>query len=118
MEWVKGAKKFADEVGLADRHDIMLSEGDSQKQISQVQAFIAKAGKDAVMSIDPNLPPDTAPLVKICQEAGADFFPQRNPPAGIVLGVQSLPREGMLIAIDAIANPRGLIPPRVRDERR
>src|SRR5205085_3546473 len=55
VEWVKGAKKFADEVGLSDRHDIMLSEGDSQKQISQVQAFLAKAGKDAVMSIDPNL---------------------------------------------------------------
>ena len=70
VEWVKGAKKFADEVGLSDRHDIMLSEGDSQKQISQVQAFLAKAGKDAVMSIDPNLPPDTAPLVKLCEDAG------------------------------------------------
>src|SRR5216683_341738 len=70
VEWVKGAKKFAAEVGLSDRHDVMLSEGDSQKQISQVQAFLAKAGKDAVMAIDPNLPPDTAPLVKLCEDAG------------------------------------------------
>ncbi len=70
VEWVKGAKKFAAEVGLTDRHDVMLSEGDSQKQISQVQAFLAKAGKDAVMAIDPNLPPDTAPLVKLCEDAG------------------------------------------------
>ena len=62
-----------------------------------------------------NLHPGDFAVIK---EAGADFFPQRNPPAGIVLGLQSLPREGMLIAIDAIANPRGLIPPRVRDERR
>ncbi len=70
VEWTKGAKKFAEEVGLSDRHDIMLSDGDSQKQISQVQAFIAKAGKDAVLAIDPNLPPDTAPLVKLCEDAG------------------------------------------------
>jgi ribose transport system substrate-binding protein len=70
VEWVKGAKKFAAEVGLSDRHDVMLSDGDSQKQISQVQAFLAKAGKDAVMAIDPNLPPDTAPLVKLCEDAG------------------------------------------------
>ena len=70
VEWVKGAKKFAAEVGLSDRHDIMLSEADSQKQISQVQAFLAKAGKDAVLAIDPNLPPDTAPLVKLCEDAG------------------------------------------------
>jgi len=55
--------------------------------------------------------------IAVIKEAGSDFFPQRNPPAGVVLGVQALPREGMLIAIDAIANPRGLIPPRVRAER-
>ena len=30
--------------------------------------------------------------------AGAKFFPQRNPPAGTVLGVAALPREGLLIA--------------------
>jgi enamine deaminase RidA (YjgF/YER057c/UK114 family) len=48
------------------------------------------------------------------REAGAEFFPQRNPPAGIVVGVQSLPREGLLIAIDAVAVMRGLFP--ARDE--
>ena len=61
-----------------------------------------------------NLHPGDFAVIK---EAGADFFPQRHPPAGTVLGVQSLPRDGMLIAIDAVANPRGLIPPRVQDER-
>jgi enamine deaminase RidA (YjgF/YER057c/UK114 family) len=59
-----------------------------------------------------NLHPSDLAAIK---EAGADFFPPRNPPAGVVLGVQALPREGMLIAIDAIANPRGLIPPRIRE---
>ena len=37
------------------------------------------------------------------REAGAKFFPQRNPPAGTVLGVAALPREGLLIAVDAVA---------------
>lgn len=36
------------------------------------------------------------------REAGAKFFPQRNPPAGTVLGVSALPREGLLIAVDAV----------------
>jgi enamine deaminase RidA (YjgF/YER057c/UK114 family) len=36
------------------------------------------------------------------RQAGAKFFPQRNPPAGTVLGVTALPREGLLIAVDAI----------------
>lgn len=39
----------------------------------------------------------------LIREAGATFFPQRNPPAGIVLGVAALPREGLLIAVDAVA---------------
>ena len=34
---------------------------------------------------------------------GARYFPQRNPPAGVVVGVTSLPRDGLLIAVDAVA---------------
>ena len=48
----------------------------------------------------------------IREAAGVEFFPQRNPPAGIVVGVQALPREGLLIAVDAIAVARGMFPPR------
>src|SRR5204863_213636 len=46
------------------------------------------------------------------REAAPDFFPQRNPPAGIVIGVQSLPQEGLLIAVDATAVVRAMILPR------
>src|SRR5438445_13393553 len=46
----------------------------------------------------------------LIREAGGEFFPQRNPPAGLVLGVQSLPKEGLLVAIDAIAVSRGMFP--------
>jgi len=53
----------------------------------------------------------------LIREAGGEFFPQRNPPAGLVLGVQSLPKEGLLVAIDAIAVTRGLFPERRPDGR-
>lgn len=46
------------------------------------------------------------------REAASEFFPQRNPPAGVVLGVQSLPMEGLLIAVDANAFVPALFLPR------
>src|ERR1043166_8675165 len=36
----------------------------------------------------------------VIRAAAPDFFPQRNSPAGTIVGVQSLPREGLLIAVD------------------
>jgi enamine deaminase RidA (YjgF/YER057c/UK114 family) len=52
----------------------------------------------------------------VIREAGAAFFPQRNPPAGVVLGVQSLPRDGMLIAVDATAVIKAMFRP-IREDR-
>ena len=48
------------------------------------------------------------------REAGAEFLPARNPPAGIIVGVQSLPLEGLLIAVDATAVIRAMFQPRQR----
>ena len=42
--------------------------------------------------------------------------PQRNPPAGTVLGVAALPREGLLIAVDAVALIKANFRP-LRDDR-
>lgn len=47
----------------------------------------------------------------VIRQAAPDFFPARNPPAGIVVGVAALPREGMLIAVDAIAQAPALFRP-------
>jgi enamine deaminase RidA (YjgF/YER057c/UK114 family) len=55
--------------------------------------------------------------LSIIRAAGVGFFPERNPPAGLVLGVQSLPKEGLLVAVDAIAQTRGMFQPRVRQDR-
>lgn len=48
----------------------------------------------------------------IIRREGAQFFPERNPPAGILLGIQSLPRDGLLIAVDAHAVIRATFRPR------
>lgn len=48
----------------------------------------------------------------IIRREGAAFFPQRNPPAGTVIGVAALPREGLLIAIDGTAVVRAMFRPR------
>ncbi|MGE5762092.1 MAG: RidA family protein [Gemmatimonadota bacterium] len=47
----------------------------------------------------------------VIRRAAPEFFPARNPPAGIVVGVTALPREGMLIAVDAIAQAPALFRP-------
>lgn len=48
----------------------------------------------------------------IIRKEGAQYFPERNPPAGILVGVQSLPRDGLLIAVDAHAVIRATFRPR------
>jgi enamine deaminase RidA (YjgF/YER057c/UK114 family) len=52
----------------------------------------------------------------VIREAGAQFFPQRNPPAGIVLGVAALPRADLLIAVDAVGVVKATFRP-LREDR-
>jgi enamine deaminase RidA (YjgF/YER057c/UK114 family) len=56
-----------------------------------------------------NLTPADWAMVR---EVGALFFPQRNPPSGVVVGVAALPREGLLIAVDAVAVVRAEFRPK------
>jgi enamine deaminase RidA (YjgF/YER057c/UK114 family) len=48
----------------------------------------------------------------IIRKEGAEFFPDRDPPAGTVVGVQSLPRDSLLLAVDAVAVVRAMFRPR------
>lgn len=56
-----------------------------------------------------NLKPGDAAVIR---QAGAAYFPARNPPTGMIIGVQSLPLDGLLIAVDAQAQTRSLFRPR------
>jgi enamine deaminase RidA (YjgF/YER057c/UK114 family) len=49
--------------------------------------------------------------------AAPDFFPERNPPAGTVVGVAGLPGEGLLLAVDAVAVVRAMFRPLEERER-
>jgi enamine deaminase RidA (YjgF/YER057c/UK114 family) len=96
----------------------------------RAQAAQAFANLATVLRIGGASPNDVAKLtiyvvnyspkdLEAIRQAAPDFFPQRNPPAGSVVGVQALPQEGLLIAVDAIAVVRAMILPRdQRDERR
>jgi enamine deaminase RidA (YjgF/YER057c/UK114 family) len=96
----------------------------------RAQAAQAFANLATVLRIGGVTPADVAKLtiyvvnyspkdLEAIRQAAPDFFPQRNPPAGSVIGVQSLPQEGLLIAVDAIAVVRAMILPRdQREERR
>ena len=104
----------------------LVGAGDLRAQAAQAFANLA-----TVLRIGGATPADVAKLTiyvvnyspksfDAIREAAPDFFPQRNPPAGIVIGVQSLPQDGLLIAVDATAVVRAMILPRDQriDERR
>jgi len=80
---VKGAKMFAKDMGLEDYHITLLSEGSSEKQVSDLRAVLAKTGKKAVFYFDPNEAPVATRLAEICKEAGVYFVTQWNKPPEI-----------------------------------
>lgn len=93
----------------------------------RVQAAQAFANLATVLRIGGATPADVAKLtiyvvnykpqdLEWIREAAPDFFARRTPPAGVVLGVQALPEEGLLIAVDATAIVRALVLP--KDDRR
>ncbi len=101
----------------------LVGPGDLRAQAAQAFANLA-----TVLRIAGVAPEDVAKLtiyvvnakpgdLDLIRAAAPDFFPQRNPPAGTVVGVQTLPREGLLIAVDATAVARALILPREERER-
>lgn len=50
--------------------------------------------------------------VRQVHEAVSELFPPRYEPAGVIVGVQSLPREGVLVAVDAMAVARAMFYPK------
>ena len=88
----------------------------------RAQAALAFANLATVLRIGGTTPADVAKLtiyvvnyspkdLETIRAAAPEFFPQRNPPAGTVIGVESLPQDGLLIAVDATAAIRAAILP-------
>lgn len=96
----------------------LVGAGDLRAQAAQAFANLA-----TVLRIGGATPADVAKLtiyvvnyspkdLEAIRQAAPEFFPQRNPPAGIIVGVQTLPQDGLLIAVDATAVIRAMFLPR------
>ena len=102
----------------------LVGPGDLKAQAAQAFANLA-----TVLRIAGAGPVDVAKLtvyvvnakpgdVDLIRTAAPDFFPERNPPAGTVVGVATLPRDGLLIAVDATAVLRAMFRPLDERDRR
>ena len=79
--WKQGAEAFAKSVG-AD-HVTLVSEGNSEKGIADIQAMLAKTSGRMVLNSDPNDTPDARPIVESCFKAGAYCVTQWNKPGDL-----------------------------------
>ena len=79
--WARGATAFAYSVGGISV--VQTCEGSSEKQLNDIKALIAKAGKNAVFCIDPNESPNVIPIAKACEAAGVYFVTYWNKPGNV-----------------------------------
>jgi ribose transport system substrate-binding protein len=85
VDWDRGAKAFAKQMGMEDQYQTMLCQGDTQKQISQVKDFLTKAGPgNAILGIDPNDTSAVEPLVQLCKQNKAYCWTFATRPEGVL----------------------------------
>ena len=76
--WNLGGRIFAESVGA--NYVTLITEGNSEKGISDIKAILAKTGGNMVLNVDPNDAPDATPIVEACVNAGAYVVTQWNKP--------------------------------------
>ena len=79
--WKTGADAFAQQMGLD--HVTLVTEGNSEKGISDINAMIAKTNGHMVLNVDPNNTPDARPIVEACAKAGVYVVTWWNKPADL-----------------------------------
>lgn len=97
--WARGAQAFADSVGGIAV--IQTCEGSSEKQLNDIKALVAKAGKNAVFCIDPNESPNVVPIAKALESAGVYFVTWWNKPENVK--VTDYPHWVAHIAFDGVS---------------
>jgi len=76
--WNKGGAAFAKSVGA--EYVTLVTEGNSEKGVSDIKSILAKTGGNCVINVDPNDSPDARPIVEACKAAGATVVTQWNKP--------------------------------------
>ena len=79
--WKVGADAFAQQMSLD--HVTLVTEGNSEKGISDINAMIAKTNGNMVLNVDPNNTPDARPIVEACAKAGVHVVTWWNKPADL-----------------------------------
>jgi ribose transport system substrate-binding protein len=97
-DYAAGAKALGKKLGLPV--DVLSSEGNSQKQFSDLKAEIAKTGGNMVVNVDPNEAPDVVPIAKMLESAGVYWVSWWNKPDDIK--VQDYPHWVAHISFDAV----------------
>src|SRR3954452_15644070 len=77
--WKQGGEDFAASLDAADRIQTLLSEGDSARQLRDMRALIARAGKgNVVLNVDPNEASDALPIARLCESSRCYFVTSWN----------------------------------------
>jgi len=97
--WARGGQAAADALGGV--HVVQTCEGSSEKQVNDIKAVLAKAGKDAVACIDPNESPNVIPIAKALEKAGVYYVTWWNKPDNVK--VWDYPHWVAHVAFDGIS---------------
>ncbi len=76
--WNQGGEAFSKWAGVD--YATLVTEGNSEKGIADIQAIIAKTGGNMVLNVDPNESPDARPIVEACAKAKVYVVTQWNKP--------------------------------------
>ncbi len=80
---VKGAEMYAKSLGASDKLIILLSEGNSEKQVNDFHRVLKQTNRQAIFYFDPNESPVVNQLAEIARDAGVYFATEWNKPDDI-----------------------------------
>ena len=79
--WAEGGDGFAEGVGLP--HEVLTSEGSSEKQFNDIKALVGRTNGNVVFCIDPNESPILVPISQALEDRGVYYVTWWNKPADL-----------------------------------
>ena len=79
--WKDGADAFSKAMGAEST--VLVTEGNSEKGLSDIRAIIARTGGKMILNVDPNDTPDARPIVEECNKAGVHVVTHWNKPTDL-----------------------------------
>jgi ribose transport system substrate-binding protein len=76
--FAKGGEEFAKSIGA--KYEQLVTEGNSQKGMSDIRALLQRTGGKLILNVDPNDSPDARVIVEEVQKAGGYVVTQWNKP--------------------------------------